>query len=427
MNETGTVPTEAAPAVEPPWYKTITRAQWHALLAAKLGWMLDAMDFVLYLMAITTLQREFEFGTETAGMLATVALLTSAAGGLLFGVVADKIGRTRALMATILIFSLCSLGTATAQNVAQLIVWRAILGLGMGGEWSSGAVLVSETWPAQHRAKAIGIMQSGWALGYIMAAVIAGLVLDQFDLGWRWLFVIGALPAFMVFWVRREVHEPEVWTTRNKDEAAAAVNPFVAIFQPALLWRTISASLLTTAVMFAYWGLFTWLPAFLASPVEQGGAGMSILKSMGWIIPMQLGAFCGYLSFGFIADKIGRRLAFILYLLAAAIIVPIYGQMGRNPTVLMILGPVLGFVGHGYFSLFGVMLAELYPTSVRATGQGFTYNSGRALSALAPFVIGTLAATYGIGSALALTSAFFVLGAILVMIVPRPEPETAIL
>jgi sugar phosphate permease len=185
--------------------------------------------------------------------------------------------------------------------------------------------------------------------------------------------------------------------------------------------------LLTTAVMFAYWGLFTWLPAFLASPVEQGGAGMSILKSMGWIIPMQLGAFCGYLSFGFIADKIGRRLAFILYLLAAAIIVPIYGQMGRNPTVLMILGPVLGFVGHGYFSLFGVMLAELYPTSVRATGQGFTYNSGRALSALAPFVIGTLAATYGIGSALALTSAFFVLGAILVMIVPRPEPETAIL
>jgi MFS family permease len=271
--------------------------------------MLDAMDFVLYLMAITTLQEEFTFGTDTAGMLATVALLTSAAGGMLFGIVADKLGRTRALMATILIFSLCSLGTATAQNLAQLIVWRALLGLGMGGEWSSGAVLVSETWPAEHRAKAIGIMQSGWALGYILAAVLAGILLPTF--GWRWLFVAGALPALMVFWVRRHVPEPEVWSSQPKE--AAVGNPLLAIFQRALLWRTISATLLTTSVMFAYWGLFSWLPAFLASPVERGGAGLSIVESMGWIIPMQLGAFCGYLSFGFIADRIGAAGVYHLF------------------------------------------------------------------------------------------------------------------
>src|SRR5262245_54931873 len=241
----------AAQSSSVPWYRTITRRQWQALLAAKLGWMLDAMDFVLYLMALTTLQGEFGFGLETAGLLATVSLLTSAVGGMLFGVVADKIGRTRALMATILIFSFCSLGTATAQNVWQLLIWRALLGLGMGGEWASGAVLVSETWPPKHRAKAIGIMQSGWALGYILAAIIAGLILPN----WRWLFVVGAAPALLVFWIRHGVHEPEVWSARQQS-ATAGPNPFAQLFGKGLVSRTVMATLLTTSVMFAYWGLF---------------------------------------------------------------------------------------------------------------------------------------------------------------------------
>src|SRR5215470_17806203 len=174
-----------------PWYRGATSEQWRALLAAMFGWMLDSFDFVIYLMAITTLQQEFKFEQGTAGLLASVALFTSAAGGLLFGILADRIGRVRALMATILIYSLCSLGTATSQNLGQLIVWRAVLGLGMGGEWSSGAVLVSETWPPEHRGKAIGLMQSGWAIGYILAALAAAVILGAPSLGpdsWRWLF-----------------------------------------------------------------------------------------------------------------------------------------------------------------------------------------------------------------------------------------------
>lgn len=397
-----------------PWYRTISRQQWNVLLAAQFGWMLDAMDFVLYLMAITTLKAEFNFGDETAGLLATVSLLTSAAGGMIFGIVADKIGRTRALMATVLIFSLCSLGTATAQDLTQLILWRALLGFGMGGEWASGAVLVSESWPAVHRGKAIGIMQSGWALGYILAALVAAVVLPT--LGWRWLFVVGVLPALLIFWIRRTVHEPAVWAKQGA--APPGRHPFRVIFEPAYRRRTLLATALTSAVMFAYWGLFTWLPAFLASPVEEGGAGMSIVKSAGWIIPMQVGAFFGYLSFGFIADRLGRRAAFILFLGVAALLVPIYGQFAGSPWLLMILGPLLGFFGHGYFSLFGVLLAELFPTRARATGQGFTYNTGRALSALAPFTIGALATTAGIGSALALTSAFFLAGAVLILFIP---------
>jgi MFS family permease len=404
---------QAAPSGEP-WYRGATSEQWRALLAAMLGWMLDSFDFVIYLMAITTLQQEFKFGKDTAGLLASVALFTSAAGGLVFGILADRLGRVRALMATILIYSLCSLGTATSQNLAQLIVWRAVLGLGMGGEWSSGAVLVSEVWPAEHRGKAIGIMQSGWAIGYILAAVAAAAILPT--LGWRWLFAAGVLPALLVLWVRKGLHEPEVWARRQHEVRPSRTDE---AHIRTLIVRTVLAIVLTSAVMFGYWGLFTWLPAFLASPVEQGGAGMSIIKSTGWIIPMQTGAFLGYASFGFVSDRVGRKLSFFIYLVGAAVLVPVYGRMATNPAALMALGPLLGFFGHGYFSLFGAMLAELFPTSVRASLQGLTYNAGRGLSALAPATIGILAERHGIGPALALTSAFFVAGALLILLMPE--------
>src|SRR5262245_1791160 len=192
--------TQPAPT---PWHRTITATQWRTLLAAKLGWMLDAMDFLLFIMALGRLKTYFGFDDSVAGLLGTVTLLTSAAGGLMFGVIADRVGRTRALTATVLIFSICSLGAATSQTLWQLMLWRALLGIGMGGEWASGAALVSETWPAQHRAKAMGIMQSGWALGYILAASLAGVVLDVLapgPEGWRWLFALGAAPALYIVW-----------------------------------------------------------------------------------------------------------------------------------------------------------------------------------------------------------------------------------
>lgn len=412
----------AAPATAvAPWYRTITREQWRALVAAKAGWMLDAMDFLLYVMAIRELQAYFGFDTGTAGLLGTITLLVSAAGGLLFGVMADRIGRARALMGTILIFSFCSLGAATSQTLLQLMIWRALLGIGMGGEWASGAVLVSETWPPEHRTKAVSIMQSGWALGYMLAAALAALILDGLELGaeaWRWLFVVGVAPAFFVLWIRSRVREPEVWSRRQA--APSRRNPLAVVFGSALRTRTVLAILLTASVQFAYWGLFFWLPSFLATPVEQGGAGMSLVRSMGWIIPMQLGAYAGYLSFGFLADRFGRRRTCALFLTTAALLVPLYGTMARSPQILMLIGPVLGFVGHGYFSMFGAFLAELFPTDVRATGQGLAYNAGRGLGALAPFTIGELAKVprVGIGSALALTSAFFLLGAVLLYTLP---------
>jgi MFS family permease len=404
-----------------PWHRTVTREQWRVLAAAKFGWMLDAMDFMLYAMALQHIRQYFGFNDAVAGLLGTATLVMSGIGGLTFGYVADRFGRTRALMATIAIFSLASLGAATSQTVVQLLIWRAILGLGMGGEWASGAVLVSETWPAALRNKAISIMQSGWALGYILAALLAAAILGSpafGDSGWRWLFAAGALPALLTLWIRRNVREPETWTNRRRSSSTER-NPFAVIFGSDLIGRTIRIILLGGAVQFGYWGVFFWLPPFLARPIEQGGAGLGV-GSLWWIIPVQLGAYLGYLTFGFIADRIGRRAAFVLFMVGAATTILFYGQMSRNAQVLMALGPVLGYFGSGYFSMFGSFVAELFPTAVRATGQGTSYNIGRMAGAVAPYTIGALLAQpgVGIGTALSITSAFFMLAAVLVFTLP---------
>ena len=416
----------AAVPSDVPWYRTITSEQWRVLAAAKFGWMVDSMDFWLYAMAIGQLRDYFGFGDATAGMLGTVTLVMSGVGGTIFGYVGDRFGRTRALTGTILIFSFASLGAATSQSMIQLLFWRAVLGIGMGGEWASGAVLVSETWPPAHRNKAISIMQSGWALGYMMAALTAALILGSPSLGneaWRWLFVAGVIPAFFTIWIRRHVREPETWTHRKP--TAEAARPFATIFGRTLLGRTLRIIALGAAVQFANWGLFFWLPAFLARPIEQGGAGMGIVGSLGWLLPVQIGAYLGYLTFGFMADRIGRRRAFVVYMLAAALLVPIYGQMARTPLLLLVLGPPLGYFGYGYFSMFGSFVAELYPTSVRATGQGTSYNIGRMAGAIAPYTIGALATLpgIGIGLALSITSAFFLLAAALIFTLPDRSGE----
>lgn len=400
------------------WLGEVSPAGRRALVAAFAGWTLDAMDFVLYLLAIPALRAEFGLDARQAGLLATVALLSSAVGGVVFGRIADRIGRTRALSLTVLVFSFASLGSATAQSAAQLVVWRTILGLGLGGEWSAGAVLVAESVPAAHRGKAIGLMQSGWAIGYLLATLAAALILPAF--GWRALFACGVAPALLVVWIRRRLEEPEV--AKAVVAASASRTREIsawALARPPLLARTVIATTLSAAVMFGYWGLFTWIPSFLAAPAEQGGAGLGLVRSTGWIVPMQLGAFAGYLSFGYAADRFGRRRSFALYLVAAAALVLAYGALVRTPWALLALGPALGFFGHGYFSLFGAQLAELFPTAVRGTAQGLCYNAGRALSAFAPATIGALADARGLAAALGATAAFFVAGALLVRLLPE--------
>lgn len=381
-----------------------------------LGYMLDALDVLLYVFAVQTLRAEFHWSNATAGLVSSVTLLASSAGGVVAGILADRIGRRRTLIYTILAYSFASAGSATAGGLVSLLIWRALVGLGLGGEWSAGAVLVSESWPAHNRAKAIGLMQSGWALGYMLAAGVTAVVLPRF--GWRYLFLTGILPALLTIWIQRNVREPEIWLARKRRA------DLTTLFRPPLGRITLLGTALATSVLFAYWGLFTWLPGFLSAPASQGGAGLNVVRTSGWIVLMQAGAFIGYVSFGFLADRFGRRPAFFGYVLAAALVTPLYGMMPRwagasSELWLLGLGPVVGFCGTGYFALFGALLAELYPTPVRAAGQGLVYNVGRAFSALAPFAVGAIADRSGLGAALVLNSAFLVIGAVLIFTLPE--------
>lgn len=392
---------------------TVPRSAWKALFAAQLGWMLDAMDFLLFTFALRAIQKEFALTSATMGLLTSAALISAAVGGIAFGRVADRFGRVRAMTWTMLVYSFATVALATSTAAWHLFFWRTLVGIGMGGEWSCGSVLVAETWPPEHRAKASGIMQSGWAIGALIASLVSALVLEPY--GWRVLFLVGALPAVVAFWIRRSVEEPEIW---ERQRSKPSPLPFREIFNRTFATRTILASLLAAAVLIAYWGVFNWLPSFLATPIAQGGAGLTLTKSAKWIAVVQIGAFAGYLTFGWIADRIGRRTAFTFFMIAAAIVVPLYARV-TTPTVLLLVGPLVGFFGSGYFSLFGALLAELYPTRIRATAQGFCYNVGRLASAAAPFAIGAAADRYGIGLALAVNAMFFAVGGVLVWFLPE--------
>lgn len=385
----------------------VDRKAWRALFAAQLGWMLDAMDFLLFSFAIVSIQKEFDLSPATMGALTSVALIASAIGGIAFGRLADRIGRVRAMTFSILLYSGATAGLATAQSVWQLVAWRVLVGLGMGGEWSCGSVLVAETWPAQHRAKAMGIMQSGWAIGAMLAAGLSALILEPF--GWRVLFLVGAAPAALAFWIRRSVEEPPVWTQRKSEPSR-----FSEIFRGEYLYRTVIATLVASSVLVAYWGVTSWLPPFLMKD-------LGVTRGAAWLIVLQVGAFFGYISFGWIADRIGRRAAFTLFMICATIVVPIFAFGARSAMTLLLLGPLVGYFAHGYFSLFGAMLAELFPTRIRASAQGFCYNAGRLASAAAPYAIGAASAKHGLGFAIAADAVFFALGAILIWLLPETK------
>ena len=394
------------------WWHAATQRQWRVLLAATLTWMLDGMDTMLYAFALTRIQHEFGFTSTIAGAVASATLLSSAVGGIAFGYFADRSGRIRALSLAVLAYSICTAATATAHSLTGLIFWRTLMGLGMGGGWVAGTALVAEEWPPEHRGKAIGIVQSGWALGYIAAALLSAWTLPNH--GWRLLFALGVSPGLLAIWIWHSIQEPEPWRITRR--AGTSIR---SLFTAPMLQTVSIAVSVSSALMFAYWGLFTWIPAYLSTPKQSGGAGMSIVQSASWIIPMQAGAFFGYTSFGFLADRFGRRPTLVVFVLCSAVCVPVYGLFAGSSTVLLLTGPLLGFFGHGYFSVFGSMLAELFPSGIRATAQGLCYNAGRGISALAPMTIGAVASHSGIGVALACTSIFYVAGAMLIYLLPE--------
>jgi MFS family permease len=396
------------------WFWEGSPAARRGLFAASLGWMLDAFDVMLYSMVLTAVMADFGFTKGTAGLLGSVTLVASAFGGIIFGIVADRSGRRVAMMGSILVYSLFTAACGLAQTIWQLALFRFILGLGMGGEWTSGAALVSESWPDRHRGKALGLMQSAWALGYAAAAVVSAIVLPRF--GWRATFFVGILPALFALWVRRNVEESPIWTRSRA--AGASRGSLGAILQPPYLKLTIALTLLSLFALFGYWGLNLWVPAYLSLPVDQGGIGLSTAVMTQLVVVMQAGTWFGYVSFGYIADAFGRKRSFVLFLILGAALVSLYATT-RNPVLLLLLGPLVAFFGTGYFSGFGAITAEIYPTKMRATAQGFTFNVGRVGSAFAPFIVGSLAQTVGFGAAFLVTAASFLVAACMWIWIPE--------
>ena len=378
-------------------------------MAASLGWMLDAFDVMLYALILTAVIQDLGLSRETGGLMASLTLGASAIGGLMFGVLADKLGRTRALNLSILLYSVFTFACGFAQSVWQFAMFRLLLGIGMGGEWASGATLVSETWPEKHRGKALGIMQSCWAIGYGLAAIVVAIMLPRF--GWRAVFFVGIIPALFTLWIRRSVKEPEMWTRRATQPKRVGNFPWKLAFFLAAM---------NAATMFAWWGLNLWVPSYLSLPSTQGGVGLSTETMAMFVVAMQVGMWLGYVTFGFISDALGRRPTYIGYLVIAALLVWIYGIV-REPMVLLVLGPFVAFFGTGYFSGFGAVASEIFPTSIRATALGVTYNSGRLLSAVAPFVVGSMAQRRGFGPAFTLTAFAFLVAALFWIGIPETK------
>jgi MFS family permease len=400
------------------WYREAPPQARRALGAASLGWMLDSFDVNLYALVLAAVMADLGFGKAMAGLIGSFTLVAAAFGGILFGMIADRYGRTRALVGSILLYSVFTGACGLAQTAWHLMVLRALLGIGMGGEWASGAALVSETWPPEHRGKALGLVQSSWAVGYAAAALTTQVVLPLW--GWRGAFFVGVLPALVTAWVQRRVEEPQVWQhARASNAGTTAGGRLAEIFSGPMLKLTVFVTLMNACTLYAYWAFTQWVPAYLELSPARGGLGLGPYKTL-LLVAMNVGMWFGYVTFGLVSDRLGRKRTYVTYVLAAAGFVMAYASV-RTPVALLLLGPFVGFFGAGYFSGFGAVTAEIYPTRIRATAQGFTYNLGRIASAAAPWTVGTLADSRGFGTAFATAAVAFLLAAVAWIWIPETK------
>ncbi|HEY3769201.1 MAG TPA: MFS transporter [Candidatus Angelobacter sp.] len=408
-----------------PTLSQATSAQKRTLLAAALGWGLDGFDVLLYSnVQVKAMESLGIYPSDLhykaiSGLPNAFMLLASGIGGVLFGFIADRIGRTKALMLSILTYSLCSLGSGLSTSIVVLIFFRFVLGLGMGGEWNTGATLVAETWPTHLRARAIAIVQSAWAWGLAAASLAAWIVLGKLHQNWRMVFFVGVLPALVTLWIRKSVPESEMWQ-QQKDRATVKA-PFSEIFSPELRKQTIFLLLLNVFGLFAWWGLFSWMPPYLTLPIERGGRGFSMMNTATLLVTLNLvGMFPGYLCYGWVADKLGRKTSLILYTLCAAALIPLYAA-ARTQWIILILGAMVGFFGTGFFAGSGIIGSEIFPTRIRARALGFTYNGARALSCVAPYTIGWVGDRKGLSAAFLLCAIAFVLTALMATQLPETK------
>jgi MFS family permease len=423
------------------WPAEVTRYQWMVLLVAWLGWVFDSMDGTLFSLVQKPSMTELMGSGATdaaigfySSVVFSVMLLGWATGGITFGIVADYIGRTKALAITILIYSLFTGLSAAAHSWEQLAACRFITGLGLGGEWAAGAALVAEVWPDRLRAKAGAMLQSAAAFGYFFAALITRAV----DVGsWRYVYLVGAVPAIFVLFIRLMVKEPERWVEVRDRRRLAKVEgrhkpteldafTLKQLFSPKLRRDTLVASALAFTVLLALWGATMWIP----SVIREAGAreGLSVADQNRYatyaVMLLNGGSLFGYLGFGPLADHFGRRAAFLCFFTGGVILFPVTFLMTTGITQIFILLPLVGFFMLGITSGFPIYLPELFPTRVRTTGVGFCYNLGRIVTAGGVLVTGALVGFFGsYAKAASAVSLIYILGIFLLIFARETRGE----
>jgi MFS family permease len=386
------------------WVAHLTGRERSTLFATFAGWMLDGMDVMAYSFVVPALITAWHISKGQAGMLGTSTLLISSVGGWLAGILADRYGRVQVLKLTILWFAAFTFLSGFTQNFEQLFVVRGLQGLGFGGEWAVGSVLMGETIRSKYRGRAVGTVQGGWAIGWGIAALfyIMFFSLLPHAIAWRAMFWIGILPALLVFYIRRHVSEPELFHS-----APGTRGNLLKIFAPALLRTTVLASLVSLGAQGGYYAITTWLPLYLSS-----SRGLTTLNTGGYLLVVIAGSLTGYLTAAYLTDRLGRKGTLILFAVCSFLTVILYTAFPISNSLMLILGFPLGFFASGSFSPMGAFFTELFPTPLRASGQGFSYNLGRGAGALFPTLVGYFSAHSSLGHSIAA----FAVGAYLTMI-----------
>lgn len=371
-----------------------------ALIASVLGYAMDGFDLLILGFMLPAIAAELHLSSSQAGSLVTWTLIGAVAGGLIFGVLSDYFGRVRMLTWTILIFAVFTGLCALAQGYTDLLAYRTIAGIGLGGEFGIGMTLVAEAWPASQRARASSYVGLGWQLGVLAAALLTPLLLPV--IGWRGMFALGLLPAVVSFFVRRSVEEPVLFTERVARGMRKL--PLKLLVADARTTRaSIGVAILCSVQNFGYYGLMIWLPSYLSKTF-----GYSLTKSGVWTAATVLGMAAGIWLFGMAADRFGRKPAFLFYQVGAVVMVFVYAHL-TTPMALLIGGAAMGVFVNGMIGGYGALISELYPTDARATAQNVLFNVGRAVGGFGPVVVGALAARYSFGAALALLASIYLL------------------
>jgi MFS family permease len=371
-----------------------------ALLGSALGYAMDGFDLLILGFMLRIISADLGFGAAQGASLVTATLIGAVIGGIVFGMLSDRIGRVRVLTWTIVLFAVFTGMCALAQGYRDLLIYRTIAGIGLGGEFGIGMALVAEAWPASKRARVSSYVGLGWQLGVLAAAIVTPILLPV--IGWRGMFAIGILPAIAAYFIRHNLHEPDVFVERTAHAPTTSL-PINLLVKDAETTKTsIGMIILCSVQNFGYYGVMIWLQNYLSSRF-----GFGLAQSATWTAATIAGMAVGIYVFGQVADRVGRRPAFITYMLGATIMVVVYSKL-TDPTALLIGGAVMGLFVNGMLGGYGALMSELYPTAARATAQNVLFNIGRAIGGLGPIVVSAVAAAYGFDSAIALLALLYV-------------------